>query len=211
MARPINANANETKEKLRGAASELFANQGVGSTSVRQIAEKAGVNIALVSHYFGGKEGLYSDCVDAMYVELGSLKEILLSELSPVRTPARVIEKAVIEGFRFGRAHRSALQLIMRDILDRGELPQHRTETVLLPFLETLPSLLQAHLPRTEEELRWSLQSLVFIIVRYSLSSESELRTLSGTTKDPLNEVETHLVKMAYSLLGITETEKTHE
>lgn len=40
------------------AALKLFREQGYSATSVRQIAEKAGVSLGMVNHYFGSKEYL---------------------------------------------------------------------------------------------------------------------------------------------------------
>ncbi|WP_413379052.1 forespore capture DNA-binding protein RefZ [Alkalihalobacillus sp. 1P02AB] len=50
-----------TKEKMLNAAINLFYMQGFDGTSVRHIAEKAKVNVALVSYYFGGKKGLFEE------------------------------------------------------------------------------------------------------------------------------------------------------
>ncbi|WP_408007215.1 forespore capture DNA-binding protein RefZ [Pseudalkalibacillus sp. A8] len=47
-----------TKEKVAESAASLFNNNGYSGTSVRDIAEKAGVNVSLISYYFGGKRGL---------------------------------------------------------------------------------------------------------------------------------------------------------
>jgi AcrR family transcriptional regulator len=44
------------------AAIDLFGRHGVASTSVRAIAEQAGVSAALVIHHFGSKEGLRTAC-----------------------------------------------------------------------------------------------------------------------------------------------------
>ncbi|KZE80429.1 TetR family transcriptional regulator [Paenibacillus elgii] len=51
----------ETDMKMRilYAAKKLFARQGFEGTSVRQICEEAGANVALVSYYFGGKEKVF--------------------------------------------------------------------------------------------------------------------------------------------------------
>jgi AcrR family transcriptional regulator len=47
-----------TKQKVFDAAVSLFNNNGFSGTSVREIAKKAGVNVSLISYYFGGKKGL---------------------------------------------------------------------------------------------------------------------------------------------------------
>lgn len=48
-----------TPEEILTAARALFAEHGFRGTSVRAVASRAGVNPALVHHYFGTKEGLY--------------------------------------------------------------------------------------------------------------------------------------------------------
>lgn len=53
-----------TEQKLIGVATELFAKNGFEGASTREICKQAGVNISLISYYFGGKEGLYKKIVD---------------------------------------------------------------------------------------------------------------------------------------------------
>lgn len=48
----------EAKERIRDAAIELWARQGYAAVSTRDIAKKAGVNLAMINYYFGGKLGL---------------------------------------------------------------------------------------------------------------------------------------------------------
>ena len=50
------------KIRILLAAKKLFAKQGFDGTSVRQICEEAGANVALVSYYFGGKEKVFYGC-----------------------------------------------------------------------------------------------------------------------------------------------------
>ena len=51
----------DTREAIRSSARELFARYGLERTSLRAIARGAGVDPALVLHYFGGKEPLFVD------------------------------------------------------------------------------------------------------------------------------------------------------
>lgn len=48
----------EKQLQIIHSAEKLFANGGFDGTSVRDIAEEAGVNIAMISYYFGSKEKL---------------------------------------------------------------------------------------------------------------------------------------------------------
>ena len=48
----------EKQMRIMEAAEELFAEKGFDGTSVRDIAEEAGVNLAMISYYFGSKDKL---------------------------------------------------------------------------------------------------------------------------------------------------------
>ena len=50
-----------TKEKLLRSAEALFSTKGFRDVSVREIAAHAGVNYALVSYYFRGKQALFDE------------------------------------------------------------------------------------------------------------------------------------------------------
>jgi AcrR family transcriptional regulator len=52
-----------TKEHLVQAAKHLFAQKGFDGTTVKDISDRAGVNVSLVSYHFSGKEGLYRACL----------------------------------------------------------------------------------------------------------------------------------------------------
>ncbi|RSS51095.1 TetR/AcrR family transcriptional regulator [Streptomyces sp. WAC07061] len=53
-----------TQERIRLAAREVFAERGYDKTSVRGIAKVAGVDPALVHHYFGSKDDLFAAAVE---------------------------------------------------------------------------------------------------------------------------------------------------
>ena len=55
-----------TKAALVAAAGELFARKGLEGASVREIAEKAGANVAAVNYHFGSKENLYKVTLEAV-------------------------------------------------------------------------------------------------------------------------------------------------
>ncbi|WP_369902272.1 forespore capture DNA-binding protein RefZ [Bacillus manliponensis] len=53
----------QTREKIIEAAISLFYTKGYDGTSVRDIAKKANVNVANISYYFDGKQGLLEQLV----------------------------------------------------------------------------------------------------------------------------------------------------
>jgi TetR/AcrR family transcriptional regulator, regulator of cefoperazone and chloramphenicol sensitivity len=55
------------RARILDAAIELFAAGGVGGTTIRAVAEEAGVSPGLVIHHFGSKEGLRRAADDAVF------------------------------------------------------------------------------------------------------------------------------------------------
>lgn len=53
----------DTRQRILETARHLFANLGYDRTTIRQVAEKAQVDPALVVYYFGSKEGLFRAAV----------------------------------------------------------------------------------------------------------------------------------------------------
>ncbi|HEX9999465.1 MAG TPA: TetR family transcriptional regulator [Actinoplanes sp.] len=62
--------ASRTRQALLDAARGRFARDGYSSTTVRDIADDAGVNVALISRYFASKEGLFAACLATAVDEL---------------------------------------------------------------------------------------------------------------------------------------------
>ncbi|WP_136609899.1 TetR/AcrR family transcriptional regulator [Sinomonas albida] len=61
MARP--RGTSDRRAQIVDAATRLFADDGYDGVSLRQIAREAGVDAALVHHYFAGKEELFAAAV----------------------------------------------------------------------------------------------------------------------------------------------------
>ena len=89
-------------------AEKLFAEKGYNGTSVRDIAEKAGINLAMVSYYFGSKEKLLEAVFD---YRIGMTKQLLsdilhktnLSSLEKMNLLIDVYVKKIIEQQPFNK------------------------------------------------------------------------------------------------------------
>src|SRR5699024_9619793 len=69
-----------TKQKVIDAASSLFFQNGFHGTSVRDIADKAAVNVSLISYYFKSKQGLLEYAVTQYYEAYLDMIETSLAE-----------------------------------------------------------------------------------------------------------------------------------
>ena len=65
MAEKVKRDSVETRAKLVEAGMRLFADFGFRAVSTRDIAKEAGVNAALISYHFGGKDELFETVVRA--------------------------------------------------------------------------------------------------------------------------------------------------
>ena len=86
----------DKKDHIINTAIELFAENGFEGTSIRDLAAKADVNIAMVNYYFGSKDKLF----EAMVVHKASYMREKLEEIAGDKTKSE-IEKmdAVIEAY----------------------------------------------------------------------------------------------------------------
>ena len=65
--RTTSGDAPATRDRILAAAREEFSERGYDKTSVRGIAKAAGVDSALVHHYFGTKEQVFQEAVEAVF------------------------------------------------------------------------------------------------------------------------------------------------
>jgi AcrR family transcriptional regulator len=84
---------NDKQVHIMEAAEKLFADKGFAGTSVRDIAEAAGVNLAMISYYFGSKEKL----MEAMFSHRGQFFRIQLENIlhNKELTPMQKVEKLI--------------------------------------------------------------------------------------------------------------------
>lgn len=67
----------QTPDAILAAARRQFAERGFRETTVRAVAAEAGVNPALVHHYFGSKDGLFVAALDLPVNPVDVLQQLL--------------------------------------------------------------------------------------------------------------------------------------
>ncbi|MFD9435363.1 TetR family transcriptional regulator [Streptomyces sp. NPDC060002] len=65
--RPPRTESADTRDRILTAAREEFSERGYDKTSVRGIAKAAGVDSALVHHYFGTKEQIFEASIEVAF------------------------------------------------------------------------------------------------------------------------------------------------
>ena len=60
----------DTRESILKSAERLFAEKGFELTTVREIAQGSGVNVAMIYYYFKTKEGLHQEIIEESFSHL---------------------------------------------------------------------------------------------------------------------------------------------
>jgi AcrR family transcriptional regulator len=67
----------ETRDRILAAAREEFSARGYDKTSVRSIAKAAGVDSALVHHYFGTKEQIFGAAIELSFAPAMNIPDLV--------------------------------------------------------------------------------------------------------------------------------------
>lgn len=105
----------DKREHIIENALQLFAEKGFEGASIRDIAEKAMVNVAMVNYYFGTKEKLFEKIVEyKSSLTRGSLDEIANNKaLNPIEKIEAVIDSFIERLF----THRTFHRLIHQELI----------------------------------------------------------------------------------------------
>ncbi len=135
----------QTRERILEAADELFGQRGFDATPTRLIAERSGVNKALIHYHFGSKQRLFDAVLDRYYERLGQTLGPLLQQGGDAR--ARVL--ALLDGYAdFLQAHQRFSQMVQREITRGRHLERIRRH--MLPLFVTGAELLREEFPGSE-------------------------------------------------------------
>ena len=81
MQKHAERSADATRERILEAALDLFGERGLTGTTVRDIAQRAKVNVAAISYHFGGKDELYRAVATSV---IGSIEARVRDRVAPL-------------------------------------------------------------------------------------------------------------------------------
>ncbi|MDP4128661.1 MAG: TetR/AcrR family transcriptional regulator [Bacteroidota bacterium] len=101
----------EKRLQLLDTAERLFSEKGFDGTSVRDIAEEAGINTAMISYYFGSKEKLMEAIFEERSLNVREKVDLLLKDdsLDPLQKMYRLLDEYVEKIMQRKKFHRILL------------------------------------------------------------------------------------------------------
>lgn len=84
------------KQRILDAAVTLFARKGYAAVGVREIAQKANVNIAMISYYFGGKIGILKAIMEEFFKKYSEIFRDIDYQNSPLEESIRMMVTNIV-------------------------------------------------------------------------------------------------------------------
>lgn len=185
---PGGSKSERTKLRIQQAAARLFASRSFETVSTRAIAKEAGVDAALIHHYFGSKEGLFQAVLNAA-IRPEQLEALVVSE-SP-EDWGRQLVRAADKVWTSPAA--PALKAVVRRVLvgHEGMLREFVTRSLLNRFLSHIKG------PEPERRLRASLigsQMAGLVIARHIVGIEPLASLSTDEVADLIGPVLQHYI-----------------
>jgi TetR/AcrR family transcriptional regulator, regulator of cefoperazone and chloramphenicol sensitivity len=198
--------APDARQRLLEAAVEVFGAHGFEGASVRDITDRAGVNLAAPNYYFGGKEGLYIEAVK--YAHSCSTSGEMQREFPPGMHPAdklNLFVRGMVAGM-FAPASPAAMKLVMREMADPGKAAHVVVQEFIRPMAHRLKAILHELLPDLPEpQLLMTGFSVIGQILYYRQNRPVSEMIFGKEHVDQLTAemVADHVVAFTFRALGV--------
>lgn len=113
-----------------------FAEKGFEGTSLEDVAADAGVTKGLLYHYFGSKETLFLEGIEAFPME--TVIEAIPSVVEEGTPVGEIVRLVVTESRRVLAAHRDEVQLLVRSAVSGNREALRRLQKLVARFEELL-------------------------------------------------------------------------
>lgn len=128
-----------TREKILVTAGPMFAQSGYQAVTVRDICDRAAVNLASVNYYFGDKEHLYIEAVKLARESQNSQYPSFVPKMTgDPQEHLREFVKILLNRLGVAGNTNWQVQLLVREFLNPGEACRVMVESYFRPYFEML-------------------------------------------------------------------------
>ena len=170
--RPAGPHAGEAREALLAAAHELMAEKGYPRVTVREVAERAGVQPGLVNYHFGGKTGLLRSAVASISEEMLGLVRQAVADDASTEERIRALIRGIVEAI--SAAPYGPRLMVEQILFADADVVEEFVERFARPNLSAILELLeegQRNHSIREVDPRFMVPSMVGSCVFFFLSS----------------------------------------
>lgn len=116
-ANPDDISSSKRAQRILQSADALFCDRGFDGTSIRDVAQAAGVNKALVFYYFDSKDRLFEQVVSRYYDEQ---RRVLIDAMDPTASLPDQIHELLDRYLDFITEHHRYARLIQHQVASGG-------------------------------------------------------------------------------------------
>lgn len=202
-----NVASEQTRSRLIDAAGEMFAELGFHHTTVRQICQRAGANIAAVNYHFRDKTGLYTEVVrqSMRAAKLDAVRAAFDQNLPPAQI-LRAVIKARLESLRsldLGDWH---FRIFAHELAKPTPAMNIVVNEAIRPLYTRMCTLIgrMLSLPPDHEKTRLCAHSIIGQILFYAFTGPviSRLAPEMKMTAQQIDLVATHIAEFSLAYLG---------
>ena len=188
--------AQQTRQRLLDAGLAVFSEVGYHGATIREMAGRAGTNIAAISYHFGGKDGLYTAVVrSAFTLAAGDLSTSIAGSDLPEERLRRLV-RALVCGATDDTLDVQRARLLAWDTLERTTRGMTWSAGYQPPFVTTMGHAIAdvLHTDAAPGELSmlaiWLVgQCLAFQQVRHLLPEREAQAMMDPQVRDAIAEV----------------------
>jgi len=206
---PTDAAGASARERILAEAERVFGERGFDGASMRQLAEAAGVPLALVSYHFGSKEGVYRAVFErrAPVVVEQRLAGLAIAKSEPnLDRRLELVVKALVFPMLHLRAHDrdpSFGRLLANETTESDSERRGIIRDMFDPIARAVVEALRSALPdRSEAEIWWAYHFMLGAMVTV-MSDTGRIARLSEGLCHPDDEAAAVAHMVAFLTAGI--------
>lgn len=140
--------SSSTKEKILNVAGPVFAEKGFQRTTVRELCEKASVNVASINYYFGDKQNLYSEVIRQAHRRCEAQHPLpSWGENVAPKDRLKDLVLALLKQLSVAETAPWEVQLLMREVLTPSRNGSEVAEEYFSPFFRSLLDIIDSLSP----------------------------------------------------------------
>jgi TetR/AcrR family transcriptional regulator, regulator of cefoperazone and chloramphenicol sensitivity len=205
--------SDQTRTRLIDAAGEMFAELGFHHTTVRQICQRAGANVAAVNYHFRDKTGLYTEVVrqSMRAARLDTVTAVFDQKASP-ELILRAVIKARLESLRSLDLSDWHFRIFAHELSKPTPAMNVVVNEAIRPLYSRMCKLIGSmlRLPPEHEKTRLCAHSIIGQILFYAFARPviSRLAPEMKMTATQIDLIANHIAEFSLAYLRQTKPKK---
>jgi len=166
-----------SREQLIKVSTSLFATQGFKRTTLRAIADEAGVNQGMIHYYWGTKKALYEEVYGRVFEDFGRMVSesdlgIQKLDLESAKGREKMVRLIVEEAFSLIDRQPFISLIIARHMMGDAPGTEHLIDKYARPLLKLAETILEERMEQGfihRQNLKLMIASFCFIYMGYSM------------------------------------------